>query len=309
LEQAEELQQRALRIREKALGPQSTQVADSYTRLAEIHKERGDLAGAEDFFRRAIGIWRNTAPEHPASASALTGLALLCQAKGEFAEAEALFQHSLEICEKAGGPQHPEVSFALIYLSHLYAAQGAYTKAIAAQSRANAIVEHNMVFSLATGSERQKLAFLSHLSEITDRIVTFGVLLDPGNPEAAQLAATTVLQRKGRVLDAMMDNLQSLRQRLGPADQNLLETFEDVTSQLAALVLGNLQAAAPPGRGARIKALEEERERLEAEICAAKRGLFRAVATRHARSRSIGYSGRRSPRGVHPVSTFQPQKG
>ena len=269
MDQAEQLQQRALKISEKALRPRDSQIAESYNSLAEIRLRRGDLNGAQPFFRHALDIW-SQAPVDLKAASALDGLARIAQQKGEYPAAAALLQQALGIREQEGGPEHPQVSLTLVSLSHLYSAEGDYARAIAAQARANAIVEHNMVFSLATGSERQKFAFLNHLREITDRVVTLGVRLDPANPDAAALAATTVLQRKGRVLDAMTDNLHTLGQRLAPADQSLLHQYREVTSQLAGLVLGTPQ----PGQRSRTQALEQQREQLEAEIARRSAGHF-----------------------------------
>src|SRR5262249_5929248 len=161
------------------------------------------------------------------------GLALIDQARGEYAKAEDLFQHAVNISERAWGLQHPDVSTELTYLSHLYAAKGDSVQAIAAQSRANAIIEHNLALNLATASERRKPAYFASFAEITDYHLSLHVRLAPEDSEARSLAATAVLQRKGRVLDAMTDSLQALRKRFAPQDQMLLDQFNDVTSQLA----------------------------------------------------------------------------
>jgi hypothetical protein len=49
-----------------------------------------------------------------------------------------------------------------------------------------------------------------------------------------------VLQRKGRVLDAVTDNLHQLRQRLEAEDQALLDQLAVVRRQLAALWFGGV---------------------------------------------------------------------
>ena len=142
--------------------------------LASISRERGDLIGAEERFRRAIDIWQKSSPGYPSSGGAFVSLAHIRQSRGDYAEAEELFRQALQIAEKSFGPQNPDVSLALNHLFEVYLARGDYSQALAAQSRANAIIEHNLVYSLATGTEQQKLTFLSHLSEITDRVITLG---------------------------------------------------------------------------------------------------------------------------------------
>jgi CHAT domain-containing protein/Tfp pilus assembly protein PilF len=275
LDRAEQSLQRALKITEKSRGPLHSVTASTISNLANIHRMKGDLTRAEELFQRALEIRQKTVGlEHPLLTETLSGLALIDQARGEYAKAEDLFHHALNISEKAWGPQHPEVSTELTYLSHLYAAQGDSVQAIVAQSRANAIIEHNLVINLATGSERQKLAYLASLSEITNYILSLHVRLAPDDPEARSLAATAVLQRKGRVLDAMTDSLLALRKRFGAQDQTLLDQLNDVTSQLATLVLNPPQRLSPFEQQTRVKALEEQRDQLEAEIGRRSAGYF-----------------------------------
>ena len=275
LDQAEQSLQRAVNIMEKSRGPQHSMTASSISNLANIHRMKGDLAGAEELFQRALEILQKTVGlEHPLVTETLNGLALIDQARGEYAKAEDLFQHAININEKAWGPQHPDVSTELTFLSHLYAVEGNSAQAIAAQSRASAIIEHNLVLNVATGSERQKLAYLASLSEITDYILSLHVRLAPKDPEARSLAATAVLQRKGRVLDAMTDSLLALRKRFAAQDQMLLDQLKDVTSQLATLVLNPPQRLAPLEQRTLVRALEEKRDQLEAEIGRRSAGYF-----------------------------------
>jgi ABC-type transporter Mla subunit MlaD len=55
------------------------------------------------------------------------------------------------------------------------------------------------------------------------------------SPEAARFAFTTTLQRKGRVLEALSQNVQQLRQNLSPEDQELFDNWQQAQAQLAAL--------------------------------------------------------------------------
>jgi CHAT domain-containing protein/Tfp pilus assembly protein PilF len=275
LDQAELSLQRAVKIMEKSVGPQHSMTASSISNLANIRRMKGDLAGAEELFQRVLEIRQKTVGlEHPLVTETLNGLALIDQARGEYAKAEDLFQQAMNISEKAWGLQHSDVSTELTYLSHLYAARGDSGQAIAAQSRANAIIEHNLVLNLATGSERQKLAYLASLSEIADYILSLHVRLAPEDPDARRLAATAVLQRKGRVLDAMTDSLQALRKRFATQDNTLLDQFNEVTSQLATLVLNPPQRLAPLERQTQVRALEVQRDHLEAEIGRVSAGYF-----------------------------------
>jgi hypothetical protein len=62
-------------------------------------------------------------------------------AKGQYAKAEPLYGRALAICEKALGPEHPDVATSLNNLAGLYANQGRYAKVESLYQRALAIYE------------------------------------------------------------------------------------------------------------------------------------------------------------------------
>ncbi|MGH9837545.1 MAG: tetratricopeptide repeat protein [Blastocatellia bacterium] len=264
---AETLHQRALAIKEKALGPQHPEVALSLTNLATVYGTVGDYAKVAPLFQRALDIREKVlGPEHPLVALSLHNLAAIYSIEGDYARAEPLYQRALAIREKSLGQEHPFVASSLNNLAKLYAAKNEATQAIAFQSRASTVKERNLALNLATGSERQKLAYLATLSAQTDEIISLHVHAAPTNPAARDLAATIILQRKGRVLDAMTDSFTALRSRFNAQDQELLDQLQSALSQLARLVLNGPQRITPAEHQSRIKKLEEEAEKLQAEI-------------------------------------------
>ena len=138
------------------------------------------------------------------------------------------------------------------------------------------VIEYNVDLNLTAGSERQKLAYLATLSNASDQAVSLHADLDPDDPAARQLAATTILRRKGRVQDAMADSLAGLRRRLGPEDQALLDRLNDTTSQLAQLVLNGPQRMTSTQHQKRVKDLQEQRESIEGLISQGGSGFYRA---------------------------------
>jgi CHAT domain-containing protein len=87
---------------------------------------------------------------------------------------------------------------------------------------------------------------------------------------------TTILRRKGRVLDAMTDSLGALRARLAPGDQALLDDLAAARSKLARELLSSPKAEGSASSS--IAKLEDEVERLEAAV-SAKSAEFRVVTT------------------------------
>jgi tetratricopeptide (TPR) repeat protein len=136
------LAQRALAIREKALGPDHLDVAQSLSSLAAIYVYQGRYADAEPLERRALAINEKAlGPDHLDVAQSLNNLAVLYNEQGRYAEAEPLYRRALTIREKALGPDHLDVAQLLSSLAVLYANQGRYAQADQLYRRALAIFE------------------------------------------------------------------------------------------------------------------------------------------------------------------------
>ena len=148
----------------------------------------------------------------------------------------------------------------------LHAAKGDIGNAIAFLSRANAIGERNLALNLATGSERQKLAYLDTFSNESDRVISLHLRHASDDPEACKMAATMILQRKGRALDATSETLNALRGRFNPEDRALLDQLTEARSQIARLVLGGSPSMTSEQYRDRVRALEEQAERVESLI-------------------------------------------
>ena len=264
---AEPLFQRAMAIYEKAVGPESPDVATSLNSLANLYRLKGDYAKAEPLVQRALAILEKAfGPESLDVAASLNILANLYRGKGDYAKAEPLVQRALAIREKALGPEHPDAAESLNLLARLYEAKGDLTLAVTFQSRANEVSERNIALNLVTGSERQKLAYLATLLAQTDQIISLHARSAPDDSTARSLAATTILQRKGRVLDAMSDSIEARRRAASPQDRALFDQLKDIRSQQARLVFGGLQRTTPAEYQNQIRNLAEQAEKLEDEI-------------------------------------------
>ena len=103
-----------LAIREKALGAEHPDVANSLNNLANLYQDQGRYTEAELLYKRSLSIWENTlGPEHPFVATSLDNLAGLYHSQGRYAEAELLQKRALAAWEKALGPEHPDVALSL----------------------------------------------------------------------------------------------------------------------------------------------------------------------------------------------------
>jgi CHAT domain-containing protein/Tfp pilus assembly protein PilF len=264
---AEPLLQRALTIQEKAQGMEHPETARYLANLANLYSGRGDHAQAEPLHLHALSIREKTlGPEHHNVADSLTYLADLYRKMGDYVKSEPLYRRALAITEKSLGPEHPDVAITLNGLALLYATQGDIAQVISLQSRANAIDERNLALNLSIGSERQKLIYLSLFSKRGDFTLSLHSRAAPNDPQALNLAFTTLLRRKGRGLDAMTNTIATLRRHATPQDQELFDQLAEARSQLATFTLKEPDAAKPDIYRKRLEELEHEVDKREAEL-------------------------------------------
>jgi CHAT domain-containing protein len=89
----------------------------------------------------------------------------------------------------------------------------------------------------------------------------------PDNSSAASQAAVALLQRKGRVQDAMADVFAAVRQRVADKDDRvLMDRLNETTAELAKLVLDRPNTAGALSGAPSIERLEARKEQLEATL-------------------------------------------
>ncbi len=268
--QSEPLLQRALAIKEKALGPMHPDVATILSNLEVLYYDQGDYDKAEALSQRVLTIREKAlGPEHPEYAIAVNNVAALKERRGDYKGAETLYLRALAIYEKKLGPKHPETTSLVLNLALLAAAHGEMSQAISYLTRGTDNSEYNAALILTTGSEEQKRRYMSTLASETDYTISLHLRSVPNDLSAARLALTTILRRKGRALDAMTEQLATLRRRSNPQDHALLEQLFSVRSQLATLVFDRAARQRPEiEQRAAIAGLEAEAQRLEAAVSA-----------------------------------------
>ena len=265
--QAEPLLQRALGIVEQTRGPTHHHVAIFLDNLAALYRHRQSYKQAELLYQRALTIFeQRLGPRHPDIATSLNNLAALYQEQGGFAQAEPLLRRALAILAQRSGPMHPNVVTALNNLALLYEAQGDVEKAIVIRHRRNELREQLLGRLLGIGTEAEKRAYLATLAGETWTTVSLHTQSAPHHPDALRLALTTMLRRKGRVLDTMTATLDTLRRRLGPAEQNLLEPWAMAHTQLATLVRRGPGPQDPAAYRQQRARLEAQAQELEAQL-------------------------------------------
>ena len=257
--------ERALAFRERKFGPESLTVSDVLNNLGVVAREKKDYAAAEKYYLRSLAIIeKHLRPESPDYARLLTNLAAVYGAEGDYQKALAVHLRALSILEKDSRADARQLSLKTI--AKTYAVLGDFENANKFQAQSESVLESDMALNLAIGSERQKLAYLDLVARNIDNTISLNLQLEPNNSQAASMAATVLLQRKGRVIEAMTDSLGALRKHSNLQDQALLDQFKEATTQLARVTFQGPQKQSLEEYRKALRDLQETKEKLENAI-------------------------------------------
>jgi CHAT domain-containing protein/Tfp pilus assembly protein PilF len=267
-EKAEPTLRRAFEILEKERGAGHKDVAIALIALARLYSDKEEYEKAEALLLRAQAILDTSETESVYVASILVSLASIDFVRKEYAKAESKLESALATCEKGMGPNHPSLATILHILAILSEIQGKPERAVELTSRAVEISERNLARNIGAGSERQKLLYLSSLSDELDHIISLHVRSAPKDRQAFRLALTTLLTRKGRALDVMTDIIRMLRRNESQDDElvGVLDALTDARSRYSALIYDGAGDIPTEKYRLEVEELAARIEKLDAEI-------------------------------------------
>ncbi|NEO52816.1 MAG: tetratricopeptide repeat protein [Okeania sp. SIO3B5] len=265
--EAKLLYKEALKMRKKLLGDEHPDVASSLNNLAALYYSQDRYTEAEPLYKEALKMRKKLlGDEHPDVATSLNNLAVLYYSQGQYTEAELLYQQALETRKKLLGAEHPDVATSLNNLAALYSSQDNMALALQFLERGLEVQEKNLTRNLVAGSESQKQDYLKTISEAKDGVISLHLQTAPDNPTAAALAFTTILRRKGRLLDFLTINQQLLRQQLDSQGQEWLEKLNTIYSLLSTLLYNQPKNLSPEDYRERFADLQQQAKNLEDKI-------------------------------------------
>ena len=207
---------------------------------------KGDLRRAEDAFRAAVAEAEAEGDALRLSSS-LGNLAQLRYQQRELAEAQLLFERSIELREQAVGADHVSVSQPLNNLAALHVARGELAQAQALLTRALAIVEKHRPDThpdvSVTLNNLAKLHFkrADHAAAepLLLRLLAAKQSAGTDNPEVATVLASlaTLRQATGQPAqaEAMWREALEIRERaLKPTDPSLAPTLDGLADAISA---------------------------------------------------------------------------
>lgn len=253
------------------------QLAQPLTSLGRVAHARGQFAQAETYLQRALALQeKQFGPEHPVAALSIFSLGKLAQDRQQLSAAAEFYQRAYEIFWRAKGPDSPDTIGVLDALAQLKLRQGDSAAALPYQTQSLLAAQRNLRLLLSLGSEQQRRDFLTLFAQQTDTLLSWHLRLAPQAAAVQELAATTLLQRKGLIQESFADTLAQLRQRLDNAGQQTLEQWRTVNAQLARLVLdGPAPRTTSAAHQQQLAALTQKRDQLETELSSHSAGSFR----------------------------------
>ncbi|WP_424100900.1 CHAT domain-containing tetratricopeptide repeat protein [Moorena producens] len=235
-QQAEPLYTQSLEMWRWLLGKEHPSVAITLNNLALLYQLMGKYQQAEPLYTQALEMRRRLlGDEHPSVATSLNNLAGLYKLMGRYQQAEPLYTQSLEMRRRLLGDEHPSVATSLNNLAGLHQSQGNIEQALEFLEAGLDIQELNLERNLVAGAEKQKREYMKTISGTRDRAISLHHYSAPDHERAAGLALTTILRRKGRLLDFLTHSQQLLRKRLDFQSQKLLDRLNNTRTQLANL--------------------------------------------------------------------------
>ena len=276
-EQAARLYRQLLLLADQTIDSDNHFSAMFHRDLGRIYARTGAREEAAAQFERAVAVSeRAVGPEHVLTARALTQLADLHSETGAYAAAEPLYRRAIAIYQKVLGAEHPYLAEASGNLGAVLWARAERQQTLTLFQRSQGIQARNAARFLLGGSEARKRDYLQSLTADAYRNVSFSLAV-PGQ-QSRVLGLTSVLQYKGRVLDAVSDSVARLRRSIEPGDQALLEQLGQLASQLSTLSYRGADSLSPEEYRVRESELVARRDALEATL-AERSAEFRRTVT------------------------------
>jgi CHAT domain-containing protein/Tfp pilus assembly protein PilF len=274
-DEAQPVLERQLALAEKTMGPSHPSVVTPLLLLGRVARQKKDFSNALDYDWRAEKVSEQTlGPQHPSTGGLLNNIGNVYDAEGEYEHALDAFQRSYNILLDSLGPNNERTLLALANMARVYARMGDIAHAIESLKLESEGVEQTIALNLIVASDHERLAYIGKYSDIASQIISLSAQRAPDDKTARDLAALVVLQRKGRVQDAMSDNMTALRGHLQTQDQAVLDRLSSVTTALAKLSLGGAARIPADERRRQMASLEEQRENLEIEIARRSQGYY-----------------------------------
>lgn len=204
--------------------------------LAKFYQEQGKYAKAESLYLESLSLAKKE-PKNKllTRAYTLNDLASFYLYQGHYSKAEPLLNESLTLARETLPKMHPLLARILGNQAMLYRVKEDLPQTLLFLKEGLEIEEKNLSRNLAVGDESQKRAFISLFEDSTNAAISIHQQFAPNDMQAARLAFTTILRRKGRIQDVLGKGFQRLRNVKDSNVKEQLKKLSEVRAQIAQL--------------------------------------------------------------------------
>ncbi len=258
---------------------------------ANLYAQMGDYNQAISLLERVLTTNEQFyGAQHQQVAVTLAQLARLYRFSSNYSQAKQLLERSESIQEQfyssnqaqamnaSPASRQPFFAYTLGSLADVYQAQDELNRTIELRTQSLDIEENFLAQAIREGVSAQLLAqgtlnpTFSTTSEsdslmaTTYKAISLNVQTAPDNLQAGRLALTTLLRRKGRLLELEVNQAQNLRQNLTSEDQVLLNQLIATRSRLAQLIFNKPEALPLKEYRIQVATLQAEISQLENKL-------------------------------------------
>jgi len=225
--------ERVIEIHTAKSGPDDLRTAAALSSGAGMLVVEGRYDEGIDMAEQALRIQRaKLGDENAKVARTLEALSRYTLWSGQYEASKSYMLETLGIRRGIFGDDHFEVARDLFRLGHLAGLQHRTGDAVDLLGRGLSIQDRHANRVLAKGGSASNRAFVETFSRYTGAVVSFHIRDHEGDRAAAELAAQTLIRRKGIRIAAEADLLASARRRSGPEAEAALEELQVASSLL-----------------------------------------------------------------------------
>lgn len=237
---------RAIGLRDTPTNKDPLRLAVVVESSALLQARLGNDDKALALFRWALELRKKAlGPDHVRLATTMHSIAVLRGEHGAIDEAMDLERQAIALIERSYGLEHPALIQPLENMAMLHLKRIDVDASCDALERSNDIAERNLRLILGGGSERETLAYLSTIRPRVDQRVFRAARLVSRHGRSVRAALTAVLRYKGRALDVLANNLETIRRRQPPEKQRSIDELREAQAALARLTMSQIGADKP----------------------------------------------------------------
>jgi CHAT domain-containing protein/tetratricopeptide (TPR) repeat protein len=228
-----------------------------YAQLATLRRKQGRA-------KEALAFYEKSQATMPGGTGLYPMMADIYRELGDTKRAEKMYLQAQADLDKLFGKRAMLVLRLHLGLFAVYVAGKQLDKAEHVLADNLDIAERELAFVLASGTENDHLAYFAREAHLLDTVISYHAQVAPKRASAARLALTTLLRRKGRMLDAAAASLGTLRARLSADDKKLLDELDATRAKLAKIAVQGAQVT--PDFTKQVAALEDQIQKLEVAL-------------------------------------------